>query len=71
MKRATALRAGAEDFVSKPVLNEELLHRIAQLERIGELRRLALQAMRALERKVRVPGHAEEVLGVLKSLKGA
>jgi DNA-binding NtrC family response regulator len=32
-----ALRAGAEDFVSKPVLNEELLHRIAQLERIGEL----------------------------------
>jgi len=32
-----ALRAGASDFVSKPVLNEELLHRIAQLERLGEL----------------------------------
>lgn len=34
-----ALRAGADDFMSKPILNEELVHRIAQLERIGELQK--------------------------------
>ncbi|MDP1901507.1 MAG: sigma-54 dependent transcriptional regulator [Rubrivivax sp.] len=33
-----ALRAGAADFVTKPVHNEEMLHRIAQIEALGGLR---------------------------------
>ena len=33
-----ALRAGAADYVTKPVHNEEVLHRIAQVEALGGLR---------------------------------
>jgi two-component system response regulator AtoC len=44
-----ALRAGASDYVTKPVLNEEVLHRIAQIEALGGLR----EENRALRRTVR------------------
>jgi two-component system, NtrC family, response regulator AtoC len=43
-----ALRAGAADYVIKPVHNEELLHRIAQIEAVGGLR----EENRALRRTV-------------------
>ncbi|MGE5094360.1 MAG: sigma-54-dependent transcriptional regulator [Betaproteobacteria bacterium] len=43
-----ALRAGAADYVIKPVHNEELLHRIAQIEALGGLR----EENRALRRTV-------------------
>jgi two-component system response regulator AtoC len=43
-----ALRAGASDYVTKPVLNEEVLHRIAQIEALGGLR----DENRALRRTV-------------------
>ncbi len=33
-----ALRAGATDYITKPVHNEEILHRLAQIEAIGGLR---------------------------------
>lgn len=33
-----ALRAGATDYIIKPVHNEEILHRLAQIEAIGGLR---------------------------------
>jgi DNA-binding NtrC family response regulator len=33
-----ALRAGATDYITKPVHNEEILHRLAQMEAIGGLR---------------------------------
>ena len=43
-----ALRAGATDYVTKPVHNEEVLHRIAQIEALGGLR----EENRALRRTV-------------------
>ncbi len=43
-----ALRAGAADYVVKPVHNEEVLHRIAQIEALGGLR----EENRALRRTV-------------------
>jgi two-component system response regulator AtoC len=43
-----ALRAGAADYVIKPVHNEEVLHRIAQIEALGGLR----EENRALRRTV-------------------
>lgn len=33
-----ALRAGATDYITKPVRNEEVLHRLAQIEALGGLR---------------------------------
>ena len=33
-----ALRAGATDYITKPVHNEEILHRLAQIEAVGGLR---------------------------------
>jgi two-component system, NtrC family, response regulator AtoC len=47
-----ALRAGAHDFVSKPVNREELLHRLAQIEALRGLR----EENRALRKSVGGPG---------------
>ncbi len=47
-----ALRAGAHDFVSKPVNREELLHRLAQIEAMRGLR----EENRALRKSVGGPG---------------
>ncbi len=47
-----ALRAGAHDFVAKPVNREELLHRLAQIEALRGLR----EENRALRKSVGGPG---------------
>ena len=47
-----ALRAGAHDFVAKPVNREELLHRLAQVEAMRGLR----EENRALRKSVGGPG---------------
>ncbi len=47
-----ALRAGAHDFVSKPVNREELMHRLSQIEALRGLR----EENRALRKSVGGPG---------------